>query len=83
MPLKEVRKQNRNKMADVINALKRRKNKEGIAKEERLKEDEGGRKKKRKEKRKKIFCLQSGKETRIAQSAAGQGLNPAPRLYTV
>ena len=39
-------------MADVINALMRRKNKEGLAKEERIKEDEEGRKEKRKKERK-------------------------------
>jgi hypothetical protein len=48
MSFKEVRKQDRNKMADVINALMRRKNKKGVTKEERLKEDEEGRKKERK-----------------------------------
>lgn len=32
-------------MADVINALMRRKNKKGVAKEERIKGDEEGRKK--------------------------------------
>jgi len=50
MSFKEVRKQDRNKMADVINALMRRKNKEDVTKEERLKEDEEGRKKERKKK---------------------------------
>ena len=40
-------------MADVINALMRRKNKEGVAKEERIKEDEEGRKKERKKHSKK------------------------------
>jgi hypothetical protein len=44
MSLKEVRKQDRNKMTDIINAPMRRKNKEGVTKEERIKEDEEGRK---------------------------------------
>jgi hypothetical protein len=63
--LKEVSKQDRNKMADVINALMGRKNKEGVTKEERMKEDEEERKKERK-----YFFLQSVKETRKTQSAA-------------
>jgi hypothetical protein len=64
MSLKDVRMQDRNKMADVINALMRRKSKEGLAKEERIKEDEEGRKEKRKKERKYFFPLQSVKDTR-------------------
>ena len=59
-------------MADVINALMRRKNKKGVAKEERIKGDEEGRKKEKT----KVFFFQSEKDTR-------PGLNPGPRLYTV
>jgi hypothetical protein len=77
MSLKEVRKQDRSKMADVIHALMRRKNKEGITREERIKEDEEGKtgrkevrkKEKRKRKKENILSAECERDTKNSVSS--------------